>query len=230
VSRVTYLYMALSTICSPIWIESYLPLTSGNDGTRRTVSRKRPSVTDKTFDLWMIVTSWVNRKTRSMSQITQKISLVVRIEQKKHHVKGIREQDDADEIEKGDREGVVSMGVRTFLGRCKAISQAILPILVEARSVMSRVALASRPCFPISETSCLTYYSRPSVTPKPNRIQRAVVLPKSETRKRRTRHSVFSLTTTRSTSGFWDGSFETCSGGVHTNDCGIDPDLGKTHR
>jgi len=37
----------------------------------------------------------------------------------------------------------------TFLGRARANSNAIWPILLDALSVMTRIALASRPCSPI---------------------------------------------------------------------------------
>ena len=54
----TYLYTALSTSCSRTLTLSYLP--SAFKGTARTVSRKRPSVTDNTFDLWMMCSCWTD--------------------------------------------------------------------------------------------------------------------------------------------------------------------------
>ena len=48
--------------------------------------------------------------------------------------------------------------VQTFLCVPKAKSKAVLPILLEARSVMRRVALASLPSAVIFNDSSLTYY------------------------------------------------------------------------
>jgi len=45
----------------------------------------------------------------------------------------------------------------TFRGRAKAISNAILPIRLDAFSVMRRVARASRPFSVLDRYSCLTY-------------------------------------------------------------------------
>ena len=47
----TNLYTALSTSCSATVTLSYFPFMPGSAGTPRTVSRKRPSVTESTLDL-----------------------------------------------------------------------------------------------------------------------------------------------------------------------------------
>lgn len=83
------------------------------------VSRNKPSVTERTFDLWMIVTCYL---------------LVSKYE-----------------------EACRSLTLR---GRPSAISNAIWPILRDARSVMRRVARASRPFSVGMISSCLTYCPR----------------------------------------------------------------------
>lgn len=87
----------------------------------------------------------------------------------------------------------------TFRGLPSAISKAFMPMRREARSVMRRVARASRPpSGPTVIVSCLTYC-------KPRSSGQSMYVRGI----RRTRHSVFSRTTTRSTDGFSLGSFGT---------------------
>lgn len=45
----------------------------------------------------------------------------------------------------------------TLRGRPRAISNAILPMRWDARSVMRRIARASLPCSPVVRLSCFTY-------------------------------------------------------------------------
>ena len=52
---------------------------------------------------------------------------------------------------------------RTLRGLDRANSNAIWPILLEALSVINRVARASRPCSPIVCVSCLTYWNKSHV-------------------------------------------------------------------
>lgn len=85
----------------------------------------------------------------------------------------------------------------TLRGRPRAISNAILPMRLEARSVIRRTALASFPCSVYCSVSCLIYCAE-------------YYLSSLESGWKPTRHSVFSLTTTRSTAGGDLGFADTC--------------------